>query len=99
MATLILTLTLLLKISTEQHLHHVPHQLGQPIMRDITRSAATWILKTRELHRLPLSVMSDIMADMQSFFETVQENTMYRVKQALCNADVDTSVINVVTRV
>ena len=37
----------------------------------IQRAVALWILKTREVHKIPLSVMDNVAADAQSLFELV----------------------------
>lgn len=34
----------------------------------LQKAAATWILKTHELHRIPLSVMDSIIQDVQSLY-------------------------------
>ena len=33
------------------------------------RAAATWILKTRECHRIPLTVMNEVISDLQSLLQ------------------------------
>jgi len=37
----------------------------------ITRAVAMWILKSREIHKLPLSVMNNIMEDIQSLLDVI----------------------------
>lgn len=37
----------------------------------IRKAAALWILKTREVHKIPLSVMDNIISDVQALFQTV----------------------------
>ena len=46
----------------------------------IQRDVALWILKTREVHTIPLSVMDNIAADAQSLFELV----MGQINNHLC---------------
>ena len=36
-----------------------------------TKAVAMWILKSREIHKLPLSVMNNIMEDIQSFLDVI----------------------------
>lgn len=54
-------------------MQHLAHQISI-ILDDssaIKRAVALWILKTREVHRIPLSVMDSIALDAQSLFEMV----------------------------
>lgn len=50
---------------------------------DIQRSIAIWILKTRELHRIPVSVMNTIIFDVESLFEEALGVLRLRVESAI----------------
>ena len=39
-----------------------------PKDEELKRAAADWLLKTRKLHRIPLSVMDAIILDLQALF-------------------------------
>ena len=66
-----------------------PLQLSSISKDDIQRAAAMWILKTRELHRIPQSVMDVMIADIQGLFQlTISE----RIKTALTDANIDNCI-------
>ena len=46
---------------------------------------ALWLLKSREIHKIPLSVMDGIAKDMQSIIEMVVENFKYNIHAILHN--------------
>lgn len=68
-------------ISDDDHFPSPDHSLGVERVdfsmedtstideQSLQQAAATWILKTRERHRIPLSVFDEIISDMQSFFQ------------------------------
>ena len=60
---------------------------------ELKRSAAMSILKTRELHRLPMSVMDEIIADNQSLFVYAVSCIRERVCQELVEAGVSSSTL------
>lgn len=59
----------------------------------IQRAAATWILKTRERHRIPLSVMDSLIYDVQSLFDIIVSNLSSQVQDCLQNSDVSQGVV------
>ena len=63
---------------------------------DMQKASAVWILKTRELHRLPLSVMDAVMVDIQSLYDMSLQNTC--VTSILRDAKVDTFTIEQVSK-
>ena len=65
---------------------------------DMQKASAVWILKTRELHRLPLSVMDAVMIDIQSLYDISLQNTCHRVTSILRDAKVDTFTIEQVSK-
>ena len=50
------------------------------------RVPAVWILKAREQHRLPLSVMDAMIGDFQSLHEVAMTSCRQRVERALTGA-------------
>lgn len=44
------------------------------------RSAAVWLLKTREKHKIPISVMDDITKDVQELFLSALDNIQRQLK-------------------
>ena len=65
---------------------------------DMQKASAVWILKTRELHQLPLSVMDAVMVDIQSLYDISLQNTYHRVTSVLRDAKVDTFTIEQVSK-
>ena len=65
---------------------------------DIQKASAVWILKTRELHRLPLSVMDAVMVDVQSLYDALSQNSLHRVTSMLRKTGVDVSTIEQVSK-
>lgn len=47
---------------------------------------ALWFLKSREIHKIPLSVMDGIAKDMQSIFDLIVENFQSNIHSILCEA-------------
>ena len=61
---------------------------------ELKRAAAITILKTRELHRIPLSVMDEIIFDSQSLFAFAISKIRNRVCHELVSAGVSSSVVS-----
>lgn len=59
----------------------------------IQRAAATWILKTRESHRIPLSVMDSMIQDVQSLFDIIVSNLNSEVQSCLQNSGVSQGIV------
>ena len=59
----------------------------------IQRAAATWVLKTRESHRIPLSVMDSLIYDVQSLFDIVVGNLSSQVQDCLQYSGVSQGVV------
>lgn len=57
-------------------------------------TAAMWILKTRECHRIPICVMDSMISDIQSLYKVALQQLGDRVQDALNKACVDPDVIN-----
>ena len=53
---------------------------------NIQRAMALWFLKSREIHKIPLSVMDDIAKDIQSIFDSVVENFQSNIHSILHEA-------------
>ena len=47
---------------------------------------ALWLLKSREVHKIPLSVMDGIAKDMQSIFDSVIDNFQHDIHSILHEA-------------
>ena len=45
----------------------------------LQEAAATWIIKTRESHRIPISVMDSIIQDVQSLYEVALTQHVQRI--------------------
>lgn len=60
-------------------------------------AAATWILKTRECHRIPLSVMNSIIFDVQSLYDVALSQLGLRIDRILNEKGIDEVVRNSVT--
>ena len=62
----------------------------------LQKAAAKWILKTRELHRIPLSVIDAAIQDVEDLFQTsfalVKENLIKKMKQLALSESVVTTV-------
>ena len=54
-------------------------------------------LKTRELHRLPLSVMDVVMVEVQSLYDALSQNSLHRVTSMLRKTGVNVSTIEQVS--
>lgn len=59
---------------------------------ELRRAAAITILKTRELHRIPLSVMDEIIFDNQSLFLSALRQIRNRVCHEMASAGISQSV-------
>ena len=57
----------------------------------LQKAAATWILKTRESHCIPISVMESIIQDVQSLYEVALTQLSGRVQSILHDAGVTPS--------
>ena len=58
------------------------HNTGTDTVMMIQRAVALWILKSRELHKIPVSVMDGIAKDLQSLFDVMTESirsTLYSI--------------------
>ena len=55
---------------------------------DMKRAAALWILKTRELHRIPQSVMDEMLGDIQSLFQMSLSGISERIRATLSEASI-----------
>lgn len=64
----------------------------------LQKAAATWILKTRESHRIPMSVMDSIIQDVQSLYEIALAQLSGGVQRILHDAGVTSSVQDTVAR-
>ena len=64
----------------------------------LQRAAATWILKTRECHRIPVSVMDAIISDVQSLFQLALGEMQSRIRSQLEGAGVPELSIQAITR-
>ena len=60
----------------------------------LQKAAATWILKTRECHRLPLSVMDSIIFDVQSLYDVALSQLGDHINHILSEAGVDQGAMN-----
>lgn len=47
------------------------------------KAAALWILKTREVHKIPLSVMDNIISDVQGLFQSALTHLYQHTKSIL----------------
>lgn len=56
---------------------------------DLQRAAAVWLLKTRELSRLPQSTVMRIMEDVDTLYEAILCNNKYEVSCSLRTAGID----------
>ena len=61
--------------------------------QDIQKSAATWILKIRECHQIPLSVMDCIIADTQSLFNLALYQISEHIDAIMKSGNVDNSIV------
>lgn len=52
----------------------------------ISRAVALWLLRSRELHNIPQSVMNTITNDIQFLFDTVIDNLKYKIGSTFNNA-------------
>lgn len=59
----------------------------------IKRAAATWILKTRESHRIPISVMDSMIQDVQSLFDIAVSNLSMHVQATLQSSGVSRGIV------
>lgn len=58
----------------------------------ITRSAALWILKTRECHRITQSVMENMLPEITGFFQECLHGISLHIKKTLQDAQVSDDV-------
>ena len=56
---------------------------------NLQKAAATWILKSREKHKLPLSVMNTLIADIQSLYDVSLSCIASRVSAIVQQAEID----------
>lgn len=63
----------------------------------LQRAAALWLLKAREKHRLPLSVVDTMIADFQSLYEIAISSCRHQVEAALLEAGISEDTITSVT--
>ena len=68
-------------------------QMIECIITQIKRAAATWILKTRESHCIPLSVMDSMIQDVQSLFDIAVTNLSIQVQASLQNSRVSQGIV------
>ena len=64
------------------------HNTGTDTVMMIQRAVALWILKSRELHKIPVSVMDGIAKDLQSLFDVMTESirsTLYSILTGAAN--------------
>ena len=47
------------------------------------KAAALWILKTREVHKIPISVMENIISDVQGLFQSALSHLYQHTKDLL----------------
>ena len=52
----------------------------------ITKAVAMWILKSREIHKLPLSVMNNTMEDIQSFLDVIMGSLKTKILSQLSSS-------------
>ena len=52
----------------------------------IQRAVALWILKSRELHKIPVSVMDGVAKDLQSIFDAMTESIRSTLHSILTEA-------------
>ena len=62
---------------------------------DLQRAAAVWLLKTRELSRLPQSTVMRIMVDVDTLYEAILCNIKNEVSCSLRAAGIDASLLEV----
>ena len=56
----------------------------------VPRAVALWLLKSRELHKIPISVMNSIIKDIQSLLNVVVKNLQSNIMSVLeCAANTD----------
>jgi hypothetical protein len=67
-------------------------EIVQPFEEVMQRAAATWILKLREGHRIPLSVMDAIISDLQSLLHVAHSQLLEAVKLLLRQAGVSSEI-------
>ena len=56
------------------------------------RAVALWILKTRGLHRIPQSVMDEMLGDIQSLFQMSLSGISERIRATLSEASIEESI-------
>ena len=61
---------------------------SQSLEESLQKSAALWILKTREVHRIPLSVMDAIIAGLHSLHSLVLSHVHDRIEGTLQEANI-----------
>ena len=59
---------------------------------DMKEAAASWILKTKEKHRIPQSAINTIIQDVTVFFQMHLSRIYHTIKQQLKSADVDENI-------
>ena len=60
---------------------------------ELERSAALWILKTKECHRIPQSVLDGMLPDLISLFQEASTLAQYNIKETLMNAGVSSEIV------
>ena len=63
---------------------------------DLQKAAATWILKSREKHKLPLSVMDTLIADIQSLYDVSLSCITSRVNAIVQQAEIDIQTVELI---
>ena len=77
---------------------HEPMEHSTMVERKLQRAAALTLLKTREIHRIPLSVMDDIITDNQSLFSIALHHISDLVRRELVAANVSPEIIASATK-
>lgn len=62
------------------------------------KAAAMWVLKTRKLHRIPQSVMDEMVTDIQGLFQASLSKISERIKFTLTEASVEDKICESVLR-
>lgn len=62
----------------------------------LKKSAALWILKTRELHKISVSTMNSIIVDVQSLFEVALSEILESIRRKIQGASVASDVSDLI---
>lgn len=82
---------------TQQQVSHSqssPMNKHDHFLKNIQMAAGKWILKVREVNRLPISVVDGLLEDTQSLYRLALSHTRDRVADLLTKADVQDSVVS-----